>query len=123
MSTIGPPFPRGYPGTRHPAYPKCRSITHLLTRGCFFKTSAIILLAGGSLFQPEKNREIRHLEQHLKLKSSHAPSRFTKNIRAYWLQQCAWRSRDMGMQLRGRGYGATKVHGHHGHRGRSRNMP
>lgn len=42
---------------------------HLLTGGFFFKTSAIILLVGGSLFQPEKNRETRDLHQQLKLKS------------------------------------------------------
>lgn len=63
MTTIGPPLSLGLSWHTVP-------ITYLLTGGFFFKTSAIILLVGGSLFQPEKNKETRDLQQYLKLKSS-----------------------------------------------------
>lgn len=126
MATVGVPFSWGYLNTQCLSYPELQSITHLLTGGFFFETSAIILLAGGSLFQPEKSRETKDLQQHLKLKSSppsHAPSPFIKGICVCWLQQHALSSRDMGMQLEGSCYVATNVHGHHRHCSRSCNTP
>lgn len=46
----------------HTAPISSQSITHLLTGGFLFKTSATILLGGGSLFQPE-NRETSKLKR------------------------------------------------------------
>lgn len=126
MTAVGGPFSWGYPVTQCLSHPELQSITHLLTGGFFFETSAIILLAGGSLFQPEKRRETRDLQQHLKLKSSppsHAPSPFIQSVRVCWLQQRALSSSDMGTQLEGRHYGATNVRGHDRNCGRSCNMP
>lgn len=58
---------------------------HLLTGGFFFKTSVIITVVEGSLLQPEKNREIRPLQQQLKMRSlppSHSHSPFTESLHA-----------------------------------------
>lgn len=79
--------------------------THLLTGGFLFTTSAIILLGGGSLFQPE-NRETSELQQQLQRKCS-APSQGPSTFPE------VWSSSDIGMQLVDRGYCAADSHGHH----------
>lgn len=98
-------------------------ITDLLTGGFFFKTSAIILLAGGSLFQPEKTEKPETSSSTLSLKVHPLPMLPAPLPRAFMLAGHGSVRGAAGIWKCSGGAEATVLQMATTGSGRSRNMP